>query len=99
MQNERPRLKKWVIQTIICAIIFSVLYASSKIENNISMQINNFRQYAMVHNTDFEWIYNNTVNMMSTVVDMMFTEDTESVFNNSVHEETETEPAADNSEE
>lgn len=71
MDNEKNVSKKWVGQSIVCVAIFLFLYMCSVYDMPFSKSVNNFRTYALVHNTDFKWIFNNTVSTMSTVADML----------------------------
>ncbi len=71
MNSEKPVLKKWVGQTVMCIVIFLFLYMCTVYDMPFSKSVNNFRAYALAHNTDFKWIFNNTVSTMSTVADML----------------------------
>lgn len=84
-QNYEPKIpKKWVVQAIISMIIFSVMYTANQSTAETAEYINNFRKYALVHNTDFKQIFNNTITTMSAAVDLMFTADADiaDVFSN-----------------
>lgn len=80
MSNKR-QLKKWVIQAIISIILFSGLYLYTACPLPFSEPVNNFCKYALSHNTDFKWIFDNTVSTMSTLADMMLNDNTNEVFN------------------
>lgn len=92
--TEKRQLKKWVIQAIISIMLFAMLYMCEQYTSEPATIVNNFREYALVHNTDFKYIYNNTANTMTTMVDMMFEPETARVFNNTPVAEETAEPTA-----
>jgi len=87
--NSNKKLpKKLLIQAIISIFLFSILYLCELNPSAISEKVNNFREYALIHNTDFKYILNNTTSTVSTMTDILIDPEASAVFSPGVPAET-----------